>query len=250
MKIEVVSLIYKSENYLRHIVSEFNSGRHNVDNAEISFRIIANDPGFLITECMTDGIPVSTYNDPEPDAHYLSRVYAAYNYGGMSSKADLICFVNSDMVFSNNWLNNLVKAYRADPYTIPCSVLVESGKMPSASCLKPVNFGQTLDQLNINGFLDYANKVVNQYTDSVIEGGLFMPCLLPKYLFDRRDKRQLMYPFGNLYSTGFGTFDGDLVQSGDAYYFDMLNRYRGLKHITVLDSVVYHICEGEKDARS
>lgn len=57
-----------------------------------------------------------------------------------------------------------------------------------------------------------------------------------------------MYPEGNIYDDGIGTL-GRFVKSGDAYYFDDILRVKyNMKHITVFDSLVYHIQEGEKDS--
>ena len=39
-----------------------------------------------------------------------------------------------------------------------------------------------------------------------------------------------------------------MYMSGDDYYFhEILEKKFGMKHITVFDSPVYHIIEGEKD---
>ena len=57
-----------------------------------------------------------------------------------------------------------------------------------------------------------------------------------------------MYPNGNIYHDGVGTL-GRFVKSGDAYYFDdVLTLKYNMKHMTVFDSLVYHIQEGEKDS--
>ena len=67
--------------------------------------------------------------------------------------------------------------------------------------------------------------------------------------FFEKDKFVLsgMYPEGNVYSTGIGTVSGYMVQSGDDYFFKKLEKQFNMKHITVFDSLVYHIQEGEKD---
>jgi len=55
-----------------------------------------------------------------------------------------------------------------------------------------------------------------------------------------------MYPEGNIYTDGVGTLNG-FVQSGDDWYFRKLESTYGMRHVTVFDSLVYHIQEGEKD---
>ena len=74
-----------------------------------------------------------------------------------------------------------------------------------------------------------------------------MPCILQKERFLDSGK----YPEGNIYHNGIGTFNsgGQFTKSGDAYYFyDVLTDKYNMKHVTVFDSLVYHIQEGEKDA--
>jgi hypothetical protein len=70
-----------------------------------------------------------------------------------------------------------------------------------------------------------------------------MPCVLEK----KRFLESGMYPEGNIYNNGIGNL-GNFVKSGDAYYFDdILSSRYGMKHVTIFDSLVYHIQEGEKD---
>ena len=46
---------------------------------------------------------------------------------------------------------------------------------------------------------------------------------------------------------GVGDFGGRFIESGDMFLFRKLCDLFGMKHITVLDSIMYHIQEGEKD---
>ena len=70
-----------------------------------------------------------------------------------------------------------------------------------------------------------------------------MPCVFETQRFIESK----MYPEGNIYHNGIGKL-GIMIKSGDAYYFQNIleNKY-DMKHITVFDSLVYHIQEGEKD---
>jgi hypothetical protein len=70
-----------------------------------------------------------------------------------------------------------------------------------------------------------------------------MPAIFSKDLFINSG----MYPEGNIYPNGIGTLSGPVIQSGDDYYFKLLEKRFGMKHITVFNSVVYHLQEGEKD---
>ena len=237
--IEIIAMIYKSLDYLELISNELTSDKCKVDGWNVGIRIVANDATQPVLDKLKDsGIPYIVYNDPKPSDYYLNRVYRAWNHGGETSKYDNICFVNSDMVFSDNWLGNLLKNH--DGVNIPTSRLVENGKMPSGKHGISHNCGRGPKQINY----DVWGSAVNQYSvDETHEGGLYMPCIFEKSRFIESG----MYPEGNIYRDGVGTLNG-FVQSGDDWYFRKLENEYGMKHITVFDSLVYHIQEGEKDS--
>jgi hypothetical protein len=88
----------------------------------------------------------------------------------------------------------------------------------------------------------WENMVNFNKSDKLENGGLFMPCIFNKDRFIESG----MYPEGNIYRDGIGTLNG-FVESGDSWYFKKLEKEYRMKHITVFDSLVYHIQEGEKD---
>ena len=234
--IEVISLIFKSVSYLNFIYDQLKSVE--AVGWDVGIRIVANDADKKVLETLSKlDINYSIYNDRNIKDYYLNRVYRCWNYSGITSKYDNICFVNSDMAFSNDWLTNLLKHH--DGNSIPCSRLVESAKMPSGRHGIPKNLGQDVKHVDLVRWKRYANEIkVNEIHD----GGLYMPCVFEKSRFVESG----MYPEGNIYSDGVGTLNG-FIQSGDDWYFKKLNKDYGMKHITVFDSLVYHIQEGEKD---
>ena len=130
--IEIISLIYKSVDYLKFICEQLKGSSCLVDGWDVKLRLVANDATEEVLEAIKDcGVPYSIYNDPNPEDFYLNRVYRCWNYAGQSSNYDNICFVNSDMMFSPNWLSKLLEHHDGD--NIPCSRLVESGKLRSGS---------------------------------------------------------------------------------------------------------------------
>lgn len=236
--IEIISLIFKSCDYLELIHKELKSENCKVEGWDISLRIVANDATpEVISKLKSLDIPYTIYNDPKPNDYYLNRVYRCWNYAGQTSESDNICFVNSDMVFSEDWLKNLLKHH--DGINIPCSRLIESGKMLSGAHAISHNCGRKPKEIN---FSVWSDVVRNTKSDEVRDGGLFMPCIFET----KRFVESGMYPEGNIYSDGVGTLNG-FVQSGDDWYFKKLTKDYGMKHITVFDSLVYHIQEGEKD---
>lgn len=239
--IEIISLIFKSVDYLDLIYKELKSDKCKVDGWNVGVRIVANDATTEILNRLKElDIPYTIYNDPKPNDYYLNRVYRCWNHAGITSEYDNICFVNSDMVFSDGWLDNLLKHH--DGINIPTSRLVESGKMMSGTHGISFNCGRNPKEIN----KDLWNQAVNQLrSDEVRSGGLFMPCIFEKSRFIESG----LYPEGNIYYDGIGTLHPHgVIQSGDDWYFRKLERDYGMKHITVFDSLVYHIQEGEKDS--
>jgi hypothetical protein len=238
--IEIISLIYKSIDYLNLICKELKSDNCKVDGWKVGIRLVLNDATDEIIEAVKNmDIEYTIYNDKNPTEYYLNRVYRCWNFAGQTSKYDNICFVNSDMVFSKDWLKNLLKYH--DDINIPCSRLVESGKLRSGRFGIEADFGKTATTVNYNGFNEFVNSVsVNE----VYEGGLYMPCVFTKNRFIESG----MYPEGNIYTTGIGKFGDPFVASGDDYFFNRLRKLYGMKHLTVFNSIVYHIQEGEKDS--
>lgn len=236
--LEIIALIFKSCDYLDLIYKELKSDNCKVDGWDISVRIVANDATpEVISKLKSLDIAYSIYNDPKPNDYYLNRVYRCWNHAGKNSESDNICFVNSDMVFSDNWLSNLLKHH--DGINIPCSRLVESGKMLSGKHGVSFNCGRGPKEID---YKLWNELVDNTKLDVIKDNGLFMPCIFEK----KRFVESGMYPEGNIYTDGIGTLNG-FVQSGDDWYFKKLNKEFGMKHITVFDSLVYHIQEGEKD---
>jgi hypothetical protein len=236
--LEIIGLIFKSSEYLQLLHDELNSQFCKVEGWNIGIRIVANDASEkIINKLKNLNINYSIYNDPKPNDYYLNRVYRCWNFCGQSSNYDNICFVNSDMVFTKNWLSNLLKHH--DGINIPTSRLIESGKMPSGIHGISIDCGKKskeIDRLKLNNVCNIISE------DKILEKGLYMPCIFEKSRFIESG----MYPEGNIYSNGVGTLNG-FIQSGDDWYFRKLEKNYGMRHITVFNSLVYHIQEGEKD---
>jgi hypothetical protein len=150
------------------------------------------------------------------------------------------------MAFGEGWLANLLKHH--DGTNIPCSLLIESGKMTSGQHginLKSLHFGRSpngFDNESWHKFVELMRK------DATVDGGLYMPCIFEKSRFIEAG----MFPRGNLSDVNgrmeVGHInDENFVMAGDTFFFKTLQTQFDMKHITVLDSMVYHIQEGEKD---
>lgn len=209
----------------------------NLDGYTCSFRIIGNDANQNVIESLKKISCGDFYNDKNKDEYYINRVYRCYNYAVNSSGADIVCLLNSDMAFSDGWLDNLILSHKNDQIT--CSRLVESGVLePGATAIKKF-FGTTPQTFKEKEWLTFAKQ---NSINEIRSGGLYMPMLINKDVF----KKANGYPEGNLYTTGIGTNSGMVLKSGDDYFFNVKLKEIGIKHVTVYNSLVYHMQEGEK----
>lgn len=238
--VTVVGMIYKSIRYLDFMMRGIRRYALPVQEYNVDYLIIANDPLEVVSNKLkSDHVNHILYRDSKPDDYYLNRVYRAWNAGGRTASGDVIVFVNSDMAFSPRWLENLLANLNEN--TIPCSRLVESGKLRSGLHAISRNFGRSCKEFNEVEFLKYAEQIS---ISEVKQKGLFMPCAFYKDDFIGSGG----YPEGNIYVGGVGAFGSKFLQSGDVYFFHHNSFMKKKNHVTVFDSIVYHVQEGELDA--
>lgn len=243
--VEIISLIYKSPLYLNSIVEELKKTIefHKADPYfDVSARIVGCDPTETIEKMLPEcGLSYSVYRSHNPDDYYINRIYSCFNQAGFGSEAEIICFVNSDFIFGDKWLMNLLKHYK-DGTNIPCSRLIErcSTLKPGPHAIKK-HLGDSPKDFNWEKFKVLCEVVSEDKTES---GGLYMPCLL------NRDRFIELGGFaeGNLYRKGEGRTDSQFVVASDCWFFwFMVHNYK-MSHITVYDSLVYHFQEAEKNS--
>ena len=227
-KVTVICLIYKSIGYLDFVYKSFNKY-----TKKASFLFVANDATEKVKNYLKENnLPHLIFENENKSEFYLKRVYRAWNYGGMNAPGEIIVFINSDMVFSPEWLENLVKNLNKN--RIICSRLVESGKLFSGRNAIMKNFGQTYKDFNEEKFGEYAQKIKKP---ELRKGGLFMPCAIYKDIFIKSGG----YPIGNRKERDGSETSGDFI-----LFYEKLASM-GVEHFTAFDSIVYHIQEGEMD---
>jgi len=230
MKVTVIGMIYKSIQYLDFMIEQFNKYRPSpyLSDYICDLLIIANDASQEILDRLDEiGVDYIDYKDPIPSDYYLDRVYRAWNYAGQNVDSDIFIFINSDMGFSPKWIENLIRNLNEN--TIPCSRLVESGKLVSGDHAISKNFGKSPQEYKEEEFIKFIKELSYPGT---AEGGLFMPCAFYKDDFLESGG----YPEGNVGK-----------ESGDHYFFYKNPIMEKKQHITVYNSLVYHIQEGELD---
>lgn len=255
MKLEVVAMVYRDPEFLVSIRDEI--VRYLPDGA--SWRIVGNDANAQVMDAAKKHhIPIEDYRDPEPSDWYLSRVYRCWNYCVKSSTAESVVLVNSDMMFSPGWLEGLLAAPHG---TIPVSRLAEPCRIKNFAVAPngiQIDFSRQPKLFPRDAWLEF---VAAERSSGYQDHGGFMPCLLDRKLFLEAGG----YPEGNVIVEDDGTVivlkpnppridvvgprdarvDGKPFFSGDDFLFRKLEKMFGLKHVTCMDSLVYHMQEGE-----
>lgn len=234
MNITVATLIYKSPTYLDFVMNSLLEHTNSIHNIE--YLIVCNDAtddviikaseyASELSKNYNPKINVVSHRNNNPNEWWINRVYNAWNRCIEECNTEAICFVNSDMAFTDGWLDALAR-FDLNKY-IPTSRLVESERMPSLPGLISRNFGQTIGEFDRYTFEQFAEEIKN---NSVCVGvGAYMPSLF--YVDVLKDIGGWHKNYGNV--------------PGDRITFGMLNKTRGLRHIMVNDSIVYHLQRGE-----
>jgi len=233
VNITVALLIYASPKYLNFVMESLlknNSQKHNVE-----YLIVCNDAteDVIIESSRWDSelsknynpkIRAVTHENEDKNEWWINRVYRAWNRCLAECNTEYICFVNSDMGFTPDWLDGLAKYDTSQ--CIPTSWLVESGRMPSIAGLVSRNFGQSLDTFDDGAFQIFAESIKE---DKFEMGGAYMPSLF---------NAEMLRSVGG-WSHNRGNYPGDKIT------FELLRRKYGMQHIMVKDSIAYHLQRGE-----
>lgn len=219
--VTIAMLVYKDPSWLAFALEGLAWSRNETPYRTL---VVGNDAEQSV---MDTGRVDIDWRNPDPSEYYLNRVYRAWNKAVEASETELVCLMNSDMYVSDYWLDELVEVYQNDYKMLPCSLLVESGRIPSAMPEYVKNFGLTPDDFDRDGWMGHAASIRKH--GQTEPGRLYMSCLLERSAFIRLGG----YPIGNPPGT---TGDKDLFArfAGDGY-----------RHLTALGSVVYHVQEGE-----
>lgn len=247
-KVSVICMIYKSVQFAEWVYQSIHKHTPMIERGEAEFFFVANDPTKELVDYLrekkypfvvalhdklsSDELQALGYENRE----YLRRVYQAWNQGILHAKGEMICLVNSDNSFSENWLENLIKYSDYNRYVVP--QLVEPKQRGGVFwCAINKEFGSLPEDFKENEFIQFADKIRKT---GIRQLGVFQPCLFYKDVAIMAG----LYPEGNRINV-----DGSITTGDTAFRDKLLNM--GVQHITALDSIVYHMGEGEmKDTRS
>jgi glycosyltransferase involved in cell wall biosynthesis len=247
-RISIAALIYRSTRFADSVyasLQEFTPWLQDPE-ARTRFFFVLNDPEKgLLGHIMQKGYPWVMHHVPKPwltedelfaqgygTPEYISRVYRAWNHAIMHG--DEICvLVNSDHIFSPNWLENLIRPLLENPRQLVCSQAIE---LPGFNGAWPVDFGRKLDTFRKDEFLEFVEA--NKQPGVVRPSGVYMPVAFYRHFAIGAG----LYPEGNLHG---GRYD-KIAKFGDAAFFERMEEKYNIQHVTAMDSIVYHFREAER----
>lgn len=247
VKISIICLIYKSVSFAKAVHDSLYKYTPELLNGEAELLFVANDASeevikFLKKEKYNFVINNNKYfSDADlfklgyGTPEYINRVYAGYNCGIKKCNGDIVVLINSDNMFSPNWLENLLD--NLDDKKIVCSQLVERNHPKFGIFPKAIlgEFGSHPNNYKEKEFLRFAKKISKK---ELLMDGAYMPCMVYK----KNIEKVGYYPEGNIAGKSFN----EIVKYGDERFYDKLD-VAGVKHYTVCNSIVYHFKEGEKE---
>jgi hypothetical protein len=246
IRVSIVSLIYQSATLADWVHDSVFRFTPMLARGEAEFFFVANDPHpALLNHLQTRGyqyvVNINTrYTEKElfelgyAGPEHMSRVYRGYNEGVRKSRGDVVVLVNSDNFFSPDWLENLLKY--SDRSMVISSTLVERNHpefMVFPGALHG-EFGATPATFDESGFLAFASRTKRTGLE---RGGAFMPSLFHRDVAIQAG----LYPCGNI----AGSTYEDVAKFGDEAFFETLSGL-GVSHFTSMDSISYHLKEGER----
>lgn len=243
LKVSIICMIYKSTRFAEWVYNSVQKYTPMLKTGEAEFFFVANDPTVEVVDYLREKnypfvVALHEHLTPEEMAElglenreYLRRVYQAWNQGIFHAKGEMICLINSDNYFSENWLENMMKYSNYNTYVVP--QLVEPIQRGGSTfwCALNKEFGHLPEDFKEEEFIAYADKI---RMTGIRNLGVFQPCLMYKDVAICAG----LYPEGNRINA-----DGTIT-TGDTAFRDRLLQMN-VRHITALDSVVYHMGEGE-----
>jgi GT2 family glycosyltransferase len=256
-KITIISLIYQSVEFAKFQYENILKWTPELQTGEAEFYFIANDATdevkkFLLDNkyphYINDNIIISdeeSYKLGYAFPEYIQRVYKGYNCGIKVSNNPIVLLINSDMYFSPNWLKNLKSKLSYKNVVTPKVIQPKDFRNPinNSHCIN-YNCGSNIHNYNEEKFLNKVNEIS---VDSTSIGNLFMPIMGYKSNFELIG----YYPCGNILQRKNGQDSQynpklykDVLYFGDVFLIKKLNLV-GIEHITVNNSIIYHLDRGE-----
>jgi hypothetical protein len=246
-KVTLVSLIYKSIDWLEFQYGELLRLQRDLPAGETEILFIANDPTAEVVRFLeANAIPHKIVSTRASSTEwYINSVYRAYNLGVELSDTEYVFLVNSDMAYSKGALGTLMQKRAPDRFLV--SRLVELGHFPTGKYGVERAFGSKPSTFRRRNFQTFSNNLSEV---GLHEGGLYMPLLVNRKRFLELGG----FPEGNIAADSIKSYvnglpaeiatKGEKVVPGDQAF--MLKAHsRGVVHLTDFESIVYHFQSGE-----
>ena len=244
--VSIFTLIYQSSEWADFVFDSIHKYTPMIARGEAEFFFVANDatqkvidhlsqkeyPHYILTNSRLSEEELFSKGFAKPE--YLSRVYKGFNFGIEKSRGEIVVIINSDMAFSPDWLENLIRCLTTK--NVVTSQLVERDH-PEFGVFHGVyhgEFGCGIEDFKETAFLEF---VLNVKSTALIPGKGYSPCAFHKV----NAYRAGLYPEGNIAGKSYDEVD----EYGDERFFRKLAEIN-IPHYTVLDSIVYHFKEGER----
>lgn len=236
-KYSVICLIYKSNEWLDFV---YNQVIKHTDFQETEFFFIANNATNEVKDYLKNNyIPHYIYdsNEEQKSEWYINNVYRWYNYWAKMAKWEYLIFINSDMAFSPNWLENLASKYNWN--NCIASRLIESWRFFSWKYWLEKDFWTEFYNYNEDDFLNYVKIYKEDWVKK--EWWLYMPLFINKkdfidvWLYPEWN----MLEWSDLYNPIIAKKWEKIAFTWDEALIEKL-RIKWINHETSFDSIVYH----------
>lgn len=246
--ISIFALIYASTNYADAVFASLKTTTPELASGEAEFFFVANnasgkvkahlrarDYPHIVHDFEREPVPPDIFRSDKFD--YMIDVYRGWNEGILQADGDVILPVNSDHVFFDGWLTELIKVWtpgRAlSPVMIEPNEIRLSKRNGTGSLHGP--YGRSPREFDIDAFKSHCEK---NYSHRLTRGGCYMPCMILK---------QVVLDVGLFRPGNIDLDTGIWKKSGYPADIDMFAKLKqnGIDHQTCWTSFCYHFMEGE-----
>jgi GT2 family glycosyltransferase len=225
MKLENISIIIPGHNNLRHMKNAYVSIRKFYPDVKIIMMDDGSTDGTFmwLEDCVKEDDNLTIYKSKNRVGHTI-----LYDKGIEISDTDIVGILHADMIVGPNYLENLLK--HLEKGKVVCATRIEPPLHPPGNEKIIQNFGLDFDDLNIQGFEDFAIKTQKENKGKTTKG-MFAPWILYKEDFQRIGGHDPLF-------APFPYEDSDIFQRWILAGYELIQSR---------DSFVYHLtCRGHR----
>jgi len=220
-----VTLVIPTYNNLQHIKNAYTSIRKYYPTLELVLLDDGSNDGTYewLQSIQKEDDNVILYQSEERVGHTI-----LYDLGIEVATNEIVGIIHADMIVTANYLENLLK--HLDKGKVVCATRIEPPLHPPGNEKIIQNFGLDFDDLNIDGFEEFAKKVQLENEGKTTKG-MFAPWILYKEDFQRIGGHDPLF-------APFPYEDSDIFQRWVMAGYELIQSR---------DSFVYHLtCRGHR----